>query len=43
MDLVEFGEAMVRLTSPDFRRPKQASSVHMNVGGAELNVAINGA
>ena len=43
MDLVTFGEAMVRLTSPDFMRLEQASSLNMNVGGAELNVAINGA
>lgn len=41
MDLVTFGEAMVRLTSPDFMRLEQASTLHMNVGGAELNVAIN--
>lgn len=43
MDLVTFGEAMVRLTSPDFMRFEQASSLNMNVGGAELNVSINGA
>jgi 2-dehydro-3-deoxygluconokinase len=41
MDLVTFGEAMVRLTSPDFMRLEQTSTLHMNVGGAELNVAIN--
>ncbi len=43
MDLVTFGEAMVRLTSPDFMRLEQSSSLNMSVGGAELNVAINGA
>ena len=43
MDLVTFGEAMVRLTSPNYMRLEQTSTLHMNVGGAELNVAINGA
>ena len=42
MDLVTFGEAMVRLTSPDNMRLEQTSTLHMNVGGAELNVAVNG-
>lgn len=42
-DLVTFGEAMVRLTSPEFRRLEQSSTLQMDAGGAELNVAVNGA
>ena len=42
-DLVTFGEAMVRLTSPEFRRLEQSSTLLMDAGGAELNVAVNGA
>ena len=42
-DLVTFGEAMVRLTSPEFMRLENSSSLSMTVGGAELNVAVNGA
>jgi len=40
MDLVTFGEAMVRLTPPDFQRLEQARSFDIHVGGAELNVAV---
>jgi 2-dehydro-3-deoxygluconokinase len=40
MDLVTFGEAMVRLTPPDFQRLEQARSFHVYVGGGELNVAV---
>jgi 2-dehydro-3-deoxygluconokinase len=40
MDLVTFGEAMVRLTPPDFQRLEQARSFDVHVGGAELNVAV---
>jgi 2-dehydro-3-deoxygluconokinase len=40
MDLVTFGEAMVRLTPPDFQRIEQARSFHAFVGGGELNVAV---
>ncbi|HEY1953129.1 MAG TPA: sugar kinase [Gemmatimonadaceae bacterium] len=40
MDLVTFGEAMVRLTPPDFRRIEQARSFDAYVGGGELNVAV---
>jgi len=41
MDLVTFGEAMVRLTPPGgaFQRLEQAHSFDVYVGGAELNVA----
>jgi len=40
MDLVTFGEAMVRLTPPGFRRIEQAHSFDVHVGGGELNVAV---
>src|SRR5438045_4554019 len=40
MDLVTFGEAMVRLTPPDFQRLEQAASLNVYVGGGELNVAV---
>jgi 2-dehydro-3-deoxygluconokinase len=43
MDLVTFGEAMVRLTPPDFQRLEQARSFDAYVGGGELNVAVAGA
>ncbi len=38
-DVVTFGEAMVRLSPPHFQRLEQATSLDLNVGGAELNVA----
>jgi 2-dehydro-3-deoxygluconokinase len=40
MDLITFGEAMVRLTPPDFQRLEQARSFDAYVGGGELNVAV---
>jgi 2-dehydro-3-deoxygluconokinase len=40
MDLVTFGEAMVRLTPPNFQRLDQARSFDAFVGGGELNVAV---
>jgi 2-dehydro-3-deoxygluconokinase len=40
MDLVTFGEAMVRLTPPSFQRIEQAHSFDAHVGGGELNVAV---
>ncbi|MFN2570988.1 MAG: PfkB family carbohydrate kinase [Gemmatimonadales bacterium] len=40
MDLVTFGEAMVRLTPPDFQRLEQARTFDIHVGGGELNVAV---
>jgi 2-dehydro-3-deoxygluconokinase len=43
MDLVTFGEAMVRLTPPAFQRLEQAHSFDVHVGGGELNVAVAGA
>jgi len=43
MDLVTFGEAMVRLTPPDFQRIEQARTFDAYVGGGELNVAVGAA
>ncbi len=40
MDLVTFGEAMVRLTPPSSQRIEQARSFDAYVGGGELNVAV---
>jgi len=42
-DLITFGEAMVRLASPDFMRLEQTTTLNMTAGGAELNVAVNAA
>src|SRR5438874_11350085 len=39
-DVITFGEAMVRLSPPNFRRLEQASSLDLLVGGAELNTAV---
>jgi 2-dehydro-3-deoxygluconokinase len=39
-DVVTFGEAMLRLTPPAFRRLEQAQSFDAEVGGAELNTAV---
>ncbi|MGC9530394.1 MAG: PfkB family carbohydrate kinase [Candidatus Bipolaricaulaceae bacterium] len=39
-DLVTFGETMVRLSPPDFRRLEQTTLLEVNVGGSELNVAV---
>jgi 2-dehydro-3-deoxygluconokinase len=38
-DVITFGEAMVRLSPPNFRRLEQAGSLDVSVGGAELNTA----
>jgi 2-dehydro-3-deoxygluconokinase len=40
MDLVTFGEAMLRLTPPGSQSLAQAKSFDAYVGGAELNVAV---
>src|SRR5579859_2797431 len=40
MDLVTFGEAMVRFTPPDFQRLEQARALDLYAGGGELNVAV---
>src|SRR5438270_8390122 len=39
-DLVTFGEAMLRLSPPNFRRLEQTRSLDVQVGGAELNTAV---
>jgi 2-dehydro-3-deoxygluconokinase len=39
-DVVTFGEAMVRLSPPGFRRLEQAENLDVFVGGAELNTAV---
>jgi 2-dehydro-3-deoxygluconokinase len=39
-DVVTFGEAMVRLSPPNFQKLEQARSLDLRVGGAELNVAV---
>jgi len=40
MDLVTFGEAMVRFSPPASQRLEQASTLEASVGGSELNVAV---
>lgn len=39
-DLVTFGETMIRLSPPNFRRLEQADLLEVNIGGSELNVAV---
>ncbi len=39
-DLVTFGETMIRLSPPNFRRLEQTHLLEVNVGGSELNVAV---
>ena len=41
--VVTLGEAMIRLSPPDFHRLEQASSFDVKVGGGELNVAVGAA
>src|SRR6185295_13447785 len=40
MDLVTFGEAMVRFSPPAMQRLEHASTLAATVGGSELNVAV---
>lgn len=40
MDVITFGEAMVRLTPPHYRRLEQAYTLDVEIGGAELNTAV---
>ncbi len=40
VDVVTFGEAMVRLAPPDYQRLEQTTSLDTRIGGAELNVAV---
>src|ERR1041384_8027677 len=39
-EVITFGEAMVRLSPPNFRRLEQTSSLDVLVGGAALNTAV---
>src|SRR6476659_1664799 len=39
-DVITFGEAMIRLAPPNFRRLEQTRSLDVQVGGAELNTAV---
>jgi 2-dehydro-3-deoxygluconokinase len=39
-DLITFGEAMIRLSPPDFKRLEQTTTLDVNIGGAELSVAV---
>ncbi len=39
-DAITFGEAMIRLHPPSFRRLEQARSLELQTGGAELNTAV---
>lgn len=38
-DVITFGETMIRLSPPNYRRLEQTSTLDVNIGGAELNVA----
>lgn len=40
-DVVTFGETMVRLSPPNYRRLEQTNLLDVNVGGAEWNVAVD--
>jgi 2-dehydro-3-deoxygluconokinase len=39
-EVITFGEAMIRLSPPNFRRLEQARTLDVQVGGAELNTAV---
>ena len=39
-DIVTFGEAMVRMSPPNFKRLEQTTTLDLHIGGAELNVAV---
>jgi len=39
-DVVTFGEAMVRMAPPDFKRLEQTASLDLTIGGSEFNIAI---
>jgi 2-dehydro-3-deoxygluconokinase len=40
LDVVTFGEAMIRLAPPNYQRLEQATTLDVQVGGGELNVAV---
>jgi 2-dehydro-3-deoxygluconokinase len=39
-EVITFGEAMIRLSPPNFKRLEQAQSLDLQIGGAELNTAV---
>ena len=39
-EVITFGEAMLRLAPPNFRRLEQATTFEVELGGGELNVAV---
>ena len=39
-DVVTFGEAMIRFSPPNYQRLEQATSLDIQIGGGELNVAV---
>ena len=39
-DVVTFGEAMIRLSPPNYERLEQANTLDVRIGGGELNVAV---
>src|SRR5437870_6339351 len=39
-EVITFGEAMIRLSPPNFRRLEQTHTLDVQVGGAELNTAV---
>jgi 2-dehydro-3-deoxygluconokinase len=39
-EVITFGEAMIRLAPPHFRRIEQTDTLDLEVGGAELNTAV---
>jgi 2-dehydro-3-deoxygluconokinase len=43
IDIVTFGETMIRLSPPDHLRLEQTTSLNLSAGGAELNVATGAA
>ncbi len=43
IDIITLGEAMVRLSPPDFQRLEQTTTLDLRIGGAELNVAVGAA
>ncbi len=40
VDVVTFGEAMIRMVPPHFQRIEQTASFDVQIGGGELNVAV---
>jgi 2-dehydro-3-deoxygluconokinase len=40
VDVVTFGEAMIRLAPPNYQRIEQTDTLDVQVGGGELNVAV---